>query len=127
MNVFDACKLLVIKIKSQTKTRNYGDYSKDLKSRVLVWTNGVFDILHEGHFELLKFAKQQGDELIVGINSDTSVKRLRAKTDQLCQEERMSQLKTLPWVDRVVIFEEDTPFNMIKNINQIYYKRRAIP
>ena len=73
--------------------------------------------MHEGHFELLKFAKQQGDELIVGINSDTSVKRLKGKNRPInSQSERMSQLKSLPWVDRVVIFEEDTPLNMIKNI-----------
>ena len=118
MNVFDACKVACHAASRAVEKQGTTVITpKDLKSKVLVWTNGVFDILHEGHFELLKFAKQQGDELIVAINSDTSVKRLKGKNRPInSQSERMSQLKTLPWVDRVVIFEEDTPLNMIKNI-----------
>ena len=89
--------------------------SKDLKRKVTVWTNGVFDVLHKGHFELLKYASKQGDKLIVGINSDTSVKRLKGETRPINNEiERKSQLESLPWVDQVVIFTDDTPLNKIK-------------
>ena len=81
----------------------------------VVWTNGVFDILHKGHFELLKFAKQQGDVLIVGINSDESVKRLKGEgrpfNNALVREQQLLQL---PWVDRVVVFEDDTPLKAIQ-------------
>ncbi len=88
---------------------------KDLKRKVTVWTNGVFDVLHKGHFELLKYASKQGDKLIVGINNDASVKRLKGETRPINDvNERKAQLETLPWVDQVVVFEEDTPLNKIK-------------
>ena len=86
----------------------------DIEDRV-VWTNGVFDILHKGHLELLKFAKQQGDKLIVGINSDESVKRLKGDSrpfnNALIREQQLLQL---PWIDKVVVFDEDTPLQSIK-------------
>ena len=81
----------------------------------VVWTNGVFDILHKGHLELLKFAKQQGDKLIVGINSDASVKRLKGDDRPFNNASvREQQLLQLPWVDQVVVFEEDTPIDALK-------------
>ena len=86
----------------------------DIEDRI-VWTNGVFDLLHKGHLELLKFAKQQGDKLIVGINSDESVKRLKGDSrpfnNALIREQQLLQL---PWVDKVVVFDEDTPIKAIK-------------
>jgi len=89
----------------------------DIEDRI-VWTNGVFDILHKGHLELLKFAKQQGDKLIVGINSDESVKRLKGDSrpfnNALIREQQLLQL---PWVDKVVVFGEDTPLEAIKKQN----------
>jgi len=82
-----------------------------------VFTNGVFDILHKGHLELLKQARSKGDKLVVGINSDASVKRLKGESRPINnQQERKEQLKLLPWVDAVVIFEEDTPYELIKTI-----------
>ena len=81
----------------------------------VVWTNGVFDILHQGHLELLKFSKSKGDKLIVGINSDESVKRLKGEGRPLNNTlVRKQQLLELPWVDQVVVFQEDTPIEAIK-------------
>ena len=86
----------------------------DIEDRI-VWTNGVFDILHKGHLELLKFAKQQGDKLIVGINSDASVKRLKGNDRPFNNTSiREQQLLQLPWVDNVVVFDQDTPLESIK-------------
>jgi D-beta-D-heptose 7-phosphate kinase/D-beta-D-heptose 1-phosphate adenosyltransferase len=82
-----------------------------------VFTNGVFDILHKGHFELLAEAKSLGEKLIVGINSDASVKRLKGETRPINnQMKRISQLEILPWVDQVVVFDEDTPYELIKDL-----------
>ena len=83
----------------------------------IVFTNGVFDILHKGHFELLAEAKTLGEKLIVGINSDASVKRLKGETRPINnQMKRISQLEILPWVDQVVVFDEDTPYELIKEL-----------
>jgi len=82
-----------------------------------VFTNGVFDILHKGHFELLAEARTLGDKLIVGINSDASVKRLKGETRPINnQMKRISQLEILSWVDQVIVFHEDTPYELIKEL-----------
>ena len=119
MNVFDACSMACYAASKAVERQGATIISsEDLKNETLVWTNGVFDVLHKGHFELLKFAKKQGDKLIVGINSDDSVKRLKGKDRPInTQEERMSQLISLPWVDKVVIFHDDTPLKKIKEFN----------
>ncbi|MDC3063365.1 PfkB family carbohydrate kinase [Alphaproteobacteria bacterium] len=119
MNVFDACSLACYAASRAVERQGTTVItSKDLKKETLVWTNGVFDVLHTGHLKLLKFAKKQGDKLIVGINSDASVRKLKGKCRPINkQEERMSQLITLPWVDKVVIFNEDTPLKKIKELN----------
>ena len=83
----------------------------------LVFTNGCFDILHRGHIELLKFAKSCGKNLIVGLNSDASVKRLKGESRPIqCQEDRKAILESIRWVDRVIIFDEPTPINLIKDL-----------
>ncbi len=83
----------------------------------LVFTNGCFDIIHRGHIELLKYAKSCGDKLIVGLNSDESVKSLKGPNRPIQnQEDRKSILEAIRWVDEVVIFEEETPINLIKSI-----------
>ena len=88
----------------------------DLEERI-VFTNGVFDILHTGHFELLAEAKSLGDKLVVGINSDASVKRLKGKDRPINDAvKRVRQLEILPWVDRVVLFSDDTPYELIKKL-----------
>jgi rfaE bifunctional protein nucleotidyltransferase chain/domain len=83
----------------------------------IVFTNGVFDIIHRGHVEYLIDAKSRGDVLIVGVNSDSSVKRIKGDSRPVNNEnDRAFVLLNLKPVDYVVIFEEDTPFNLIKTI-----------
>ncbi len=90
-----------------------------LKSDRIVFTNGVFDILHRGHVEYLEEAAALGDRLIVGINSDSSVQRLGKGPDRPLndQDSRALVLASLRCVDAIVIFEEDTPLEMINAIS----------
>ena len=83
----------------------------------VVFTNGCFDILHRGHVEYLKESKKLGNYLIVAINSDSSVKRLKGKARPLnTQEDRAFVLKAIKYVDEVIVFDEDTPYKLIKEI-----------
>ena len=83
----------------------------------LVFTNGCFDILHIGHVEYLKQAKQLGKKLFVGINSDASVRRLKGEKRPIQnQANRALLLASLSCVDYVAIFDEDTPLNLIKKV-----------
>ena len=80
----------------------------------IVFTNGVFDILHSGHIFSLSQAAKEADYLIVGLNSDASVKRLKGESRPVNnQDARALVLASLMIVDAVVIFEEDTPLNLI--------------
>jgi D-beta-D-heptose 7-phosphate kinase/D-beta-D-heptose 1-phosphate adenosyltransferase len=117
---YDYKHAIDLAVKGSTESvKHVGTYTlqqHDLEE-IVVFTNGVFDILHKGHFELLKEAKTIGAKLIVGINSDTSVKRLKGETRPINnQMKRISQLEILPWVDQVVVFDEDTPYELIKKI-----------
>jgi len=88
----------------------------DLEERI-VFTNGCFDILHTGHFELLAEAKSLGGKLIVGINSDESVRRFKGPKRPINNvNKRKKQLELLPWVDEVIVFDEDTPYRLIKEV-----------
>ena len=83
----------------------------------IVFTNGCFDVLHSGHISLLTHAKEKNDFLIVGLNSDSSVRRLKGKMRPVCTEiERATVLAALETVDAVVIFDEDTPFELIRKL-----------
>jgi rfaE bifunctional protein nucleotidyltransferase chain/domain len=83
----------------------------------IVFTNGCFDILHRGHVNYLSEAKKLGDLLIVGLNSDSSVKRLKGSSRPINgQEDRKYVLSHLRSVDFVEIFDEDTPLNLILKI-----------
>lgn len=82
-----------------------------------VFTNGCFDIVHVGHLQMLAEAKKQGDYLVVGLNSDASVKRLKGESRPINNEvDRKFFLENIKSVDEVVIFEEDTPFELIKKL-----------
>ena len=84
----------------------------------VVFTNGCFDLLHPGHLKLLQKAKSFGDVLIVGINSDSSVRILKGEGRPVVnQEDRLVILACLKIVDFVIIFEEETPLNLIKCIS----------
>lgn len=92
---------------------------KNLKSenKKIVFTNGVFDIIHRGHVEYLNAAKSLGDVLVVGLNSDKSVKMIKGdKRPIVAQENRAFVLSNLKAVDYVVLFDEDNPYNLIKSV-----------
>lgn len=81
-----------------------------------VFTNGCFDILHRGHFELLKYCSTLG-KVTVGLNSDSSVSRLKGDTRPIVsQQDRKFMLESCKYVDKVIIFKEDTPLDLIKQI-----------
>ena len=83
----------------------------------MVFTNGCFDILHRGHTEYLAFARAQGDALVVGLNSDSSVRRAKGPTRPVNPEaDRAFVLGSLRAVDFVVIFDEDEPRDLISKI-----------
>jgi D-glycero-beta-D-manno-heptose 1-phosphate adenylyltransferase len=84
-------------------------------SRTVVFTNGVFDLLHPGHVRYLTEARKHGDVLIVGINSDRSVRALSKAPDRpvMAEAERAEVLSALAAVDAVVVFDEDTPFAIV--------------
>lgn len=82
-----------------------------------VFTNGCFDMVHAGHVRMLRYARSIGDYLIVGLNSDESVRRIKGEGRPVqSQEDRMYCLKAFPFVDDVVIFEEDTEYNLITRV-----------
>lgn len=98
---------------------------KELSNQLAVWrfqekkivfTNGVFDLLHLGHIDYLSKAKDQGNILIVGVNSDLSAKRLnKGKNRPITnQQSRSTIIAALQFVDAVVLFDEDTPYELIK-------------
>jgi rfaE bifunctional protein nucleotidyltransferase chain/domain len=83
----------------------------------IVFTNGVFDLLHKGHIFSLTQAAKEGDVLVIGLNSDSSVKRLKGDSRPINdQDARALLLAALTMVDAVVIFEEDTPLKLITSI-----------
>ena len=87
------------------------------EGKKIVFTNGVFDLLHKGHIYSLSQAATQGDVLIIGLNADSSVKRLKGNRRPVNdQDARALLLASLIMVDAVIIFEEDTPLKLITSI-----------
>ena len=87
------------------------------KNKKIVFTNGCFDVLHVGHVSYLQKAKQLGDILIVGLNSDASVTRLKGENRPVnTSSDRAAVLAGLTCIDFIVVFEEDTPFELIKKV-----------
>lgn len=91
--------------------------NKKNNGKKIVFTNGCFDILHRGHVEYLQKAKELGDLLVLGLNSDSSVKRLKGESRPINNEkDRAIILSALECVDYIIIFDEDTPLELIKNL-----------
>lgn len=87
------------------------------KDRTIVFTNGCFDLLHPGHIHVLAAAREEGDVLVVGLNSDASVRLLKGKDRPVMdQQSRAMILASLTMVDYVVIFEEETPLELIRQV-----------
>ena len=94
-------------------------WARDLRAsrKKLVFTNGVFDLLHPGHVRYLQAARAEGDALIVAVNSDRSVRAIKGSTRPINPEaERAEVLSALRCVDAVVIFDEDTPAEIVRAI-----------
>ena len=88
--------------------------SRRASGQTIVFTNGVFDLLHPGHVRYLRDARALGDALIVGLNTDESVRRNKGSTRPITPErERAEILGALEWVDAVVLFGEETPHDII--------------
>lgn len=83
---------------------------------MIVFTNGCFDVLHRGHIDYLEKSKKLGTKLVIGLNSDASVRRLKIGRPINTQEDRKSVLLSLRCVDEVIIFDDDTPYNLIQNL-----------
>ncbi|MBL7067971.1 MAG: D-glycero-beta-D-manno-heptose 1-phosphate adenylyltransferase [Candidatus Marinimicrobia bacterium] len=91
--------------------------SLNAENKRIVFTNGCFDILHIGHLELLEKAKSYGDVLIVGMNSDSSVKQIKGPDRPiLTEQDRARLLAAIEMVDYVVLFDEETPFELLRQI-----------
>ncbi len=90
---------------------------KNLQNKKVVFTNGCFDILHTGHIKLLKEAKSLGDILIVGLNTDYSIKKLKGDKRPIKNEKTRSIiLESIKFVDFVILFNESSPIKLIKKI-----------
>lgn len=117
---YDYKKCLNLAVAGSTESvKHSGTYiltEKDIQKRV-VFTNGCFDILHKGHLTLLKEARKRGDKLVVGLNSDASVKRLKGALRPINNVDvRREQLELIPYVDEVIVFDNDTPYQLIKDV-----------
>lgn len=87
------------------------------KGEKIVFTNGCFDLIHLGHIEILARSSDFGDKLIIGVNSDLSIKKLKGENRPIIEESsRIKQLSALEFVDAVVLFDEDTPLKLIETI-----------
>ncbi|MBN1948393.1 MAG: D-glycero-beta-D-manno-heptose 1-phosphate adenylyltransferase [Candidatus Cloacimonetes bacterium] len=104
------------KVRSWSEIKEIVDLHRK-NSQKIVFTNGCFDILHAGHIHYLVAARQLGDILLLGLNSDSSVRRLKG-TDRPInnQTDRATVLSHIDIIDYLVIFEEDTPYNLINHI-----------
>ena len=105
--------------KLKAKIFNIKDLSQIIKKWRLngdkiIFTNGCFDLIHLGHLEILARSADLGDKLIVGINSDMSIKKIKGNSRPIIEEDsRAKQLAAIEFIDAVILFNEDTPYNLI--------------
>lgn len=96
-----------------TALKGFGDEFR--KKHKIIFTNGCFDVLHRGHIYYLSRARELGDVLVVGLNSDASVRLLKGEGRPVnTQDARAEVLGALAFVDYIIVFEEETPLNLIK-------------
>ena len=87
------------------------------ENKKIVFTNGCFDLIHLGHIEILARSSDFGDKLIIGVNSDLSIKKLKGENRPIIEESsRIRQLSALEFVDAVVLFDAETPIKLIEDI-----------
>jgi D-beta-D-heptose 7-phosphate kinase/D-beta-D-heptose 1-phosphate adenosyltransferase len=93
-------------------------YFKEInKNNKIIFTNGCFDIIHTAHLKLLKFCKSKGDILVVGINTDESIKKLKGPKRPINKnQDRFDFLALLNFIDFIIFFDEDTPYNILSNL-----------
>lgn len=108
-------KKLSDKIYTKEELKSFLDICKQQQKNI-VFTNGCFDILHRGHVEYLAHARDLGDVLVLGLNTDESVKRLNKSPERPINNEqtRATILAALEFVDAIILFNEDTPYDLIK-------------
>lgn len=110
---FDALDYKILSLSEAKKRIAFWRATKD----TIVFTNGCFDLLHEGHLGLLLAAAEMGSRLIVGLNSDSSVKKLKGENRPVqSQQSRARLLAAMPFVNAVIIFDEETPLSLIETI-----------
>lgn len=113
MNRFDAVQSKIIDANNLEALLTYWK----LKNRKVVFTNGCFDIIHRGHVEYLAKAADYGNELVIGLNTDNSVRRLKGETRPVQDEmARAAIMASLQFVSAVILFDEDTPYELIKKV-----------
>ena len=107
---------LPINIEQKIVSRDFfRENALKLHQQKIVFTNGCFDVLHFGHVHYLLEARKLGDLLVIGLNSDASVRRLKGPSRPINgEQERAFVLAALAFVDYIILFEEDTPENLIK-------------
>jgi D-beta-D-heptose 7-phosphate kinase/D-beta-D-heptose 1-phosphate adenosyltransferase len=105
-----------------SKIKKLGGLSREIaklkrRGKVIVFTNGCFDILHYGHAQYLQKAKDKGDILVVAVNSDSSIRKIKGKNRPIVDEKnRLGLLSALSSIDYLVLFSQDTPFEVIKKV-----------
>ena len=96
------------------------------ENKKIVFTNGCFDLLHPGHIKLLEEAKKLGDYLFVGLNSDKSIKKIKGeKRPILSQDARARILSAVEYVDYIILFDDPTPYRLIKSLKPHYLVKGA--
>jgi len=105
-------------ISQRSKVKSVEDVIAAVSGKKVVFTNGCFDILHAGHVDMLRYAKSKGDILVVGVNSDSSIKRLKGENRPINNfTMRALVLSAIEYIDYIICFEEDTPADIIQRVN----------
>ena len=116
-DVFESAKLSCELATKSVETNKITIINKNNLRHKIIFTNGCFDILHKGHLRLLKYAKSLGNKLIVGLNSDNSVKKLKGDQRHINNiKKRIKNLTDFSFINEIIVFNEKTPLKIIKKI-----------